>query len=443
MNRNQKQLSMFFAAFILTITTVFSGFTVKAAAADDQLGIEAEAAILVDAESGKVLYEKNSDVVLGVASMSKMMTEYLVLEAVKEGKVKWTQNVKINEYVHKLSAAPELSNVGLTQGEDYTVKELYEAMAIHSGNAATVALAELLAGTEKNHVEAMNKKAGELGLKDYKFVNSSGLNNKDLLGKHPAGTPDEENVMSARATALLAYHLLKDFPEILDTASKPSLKFKDGREYKNFNWMLPELIYPYEGIDGLKTGSTDFAGYGFTATAMRNGQRYISVIMKADSKDSRFSETRKVLDYAFSNFTKEELIKKDFQMKSKKSLSVIKGKEDKVSIKTKAAIVMPVKNGEKDQYEPVLVLDKKKLNEDGELTAPVKKGEKIGYMTIKSKKDEKISFLTEDGQKQVQVDVIAAEGVEKANWFVLSMRGIGGFFGDLFGGISSAVKGLF
>ena len=107
------------------------------------------------------------------------------------------------------------------------------------------------------------------------------------------------------------------------------------------------------------------------------------------------------------------------------------------------SIVMPVKNGEKDQYEPVLVLDKKKLNENGELTAPVKKGEKIGYMTIKSKKDEKISFLTEVGQKQVQVDVVAAEGVEKANWFVLSMRGIGGFFGDLFGGISSAVKGLF
>lgn len=442
MNFKQKQLSMFLAAFILTITTVFSGFTVKVAA-EDQLGIEAEAAILVDAESGKVLYEKNSDVILGVASMSKMMTEYLVLEAVKEGKIKWDQKVKINEYVHKLSAAPDLSNVGLTQGEDYTVKELYEAMAIHSGNAATVALAELLAGTEKNHVEAMNKKAEELGLKDYKFVNSSGLNNKDLLGKHPAGTPDEENVMSARATAMLGYHLLKDFPEVLETASKPSLKFKDGREYKNFNWMLPELIYPYEGVDGLKTGSTDFAGYGFTATAMRNGQRYISVIMKADSKDSRFSETRKVLDYAFSNFTKEELVKKDFQLKGKKSLSVTKGKDDKVSIKTKAPIVMPVKNGEKDQYEPVLVLDKKKLDENGELTAPVKKGEKVGYMTIKSKKDEKISFLTADGEKQVQVDVVAAQSVEKANWFVLSMRGIGGFFGDLFGGISTAVKGLF
>ncbi len=443
MNRKQKQLSMFFAAFILTITTMFSGFSPKAEAAEGQLGIDAEAAMLIDADTGRVLYEKNSDVVLGVASMSKMMTEYMVLEAVKEGKLKWDQKVKINEYVHKLSAAPGLSNVGLTQGEDYTVKELYEAMAIHSGNAATVALAEVLSGTEKNHVEKMNKKAAELGLKDYKFVNSSGLNNRDLLGQHPAGGPEEENVMSARSLARLAYLLLKDYPEVLDTASVPALKFRDGREYKNFNWMLPGLIYQYDGVDGLKTGSTDFAGYGFTATAMKNGQRFISVIMKADSKDSRFSETRKILDFAFSNFTEEELVKKNHQIKGKKTLPVTKGKEDSVKIQSKKAITMTIRNGEKEQYEPVLVLDKKKLNENGELTAPIKKGEQVGYMTVKSKKDENISFLTEEGQKQVQVPVVAAESVEKANWFVLMMRGIGGFFGDLFGGVADTVKGWF
>ena len=104
---------------------------------------------------------------------------------------------------------------------------------------------------------------------------------------------------------------------------------------------------------------------------------------------------------------------------------------------------MTIRNGEKDQYEPVLVLDKKKLNENGELTAPIKKGEQVGYMTVKSKKDENISFLTEEGQKQVQVPVVAAENVEKANWFVLMMRGIGGFFGDLFGGVADTVKGWF
>ncbi len=442
MNR-YKQFSVFVAVFILSLTTVFSGFINKAEAAEDPLGLNAEAAILVDGETGKVLYEKNADVVLGVASMSKMMTEYIVLESIDKGKISWDQKVKINEYIHKLSAAPGLSNVGLTQGEDYTVKELYSAMAIHSGNAATVALAELISGTEKNFVQLMNKKAEELGLKDYKFVNASGLNNSSLLGNHPAGGANDENVMSARATARLAYRLITDYPEVLETASQARLEFRDGRTYDNFNFMLPGLVHEYEGVDGLKTGSTDFAGYGFTATAKRGDQRFISVVMKTDTRDTRFTETEQVLNYAFSNFNKETILKKNYQAKGQKSVPVVKGKEDSVKIHTKDELALTIKNGEKDQYQPKIVLDKKKLNEDGELTAPVKKGEKIGYMTVEAKGGEPVSFLTEDGEKLAKVDVVAAESVEKANWFVLSMRGIGGFFGDLFGSVASAVKGLF
>ncbi|PLR89839.1 D-alanyl-D-alanine carboxypeptidase family protein [Bacillus sp. T33-2] len=438
-----KQLSVLVAAVFVCFATVLPGFTQQAEAAEDQLGLNAEAAILIHAESGKVLYEKNADVVLGVASMSKMMTEYLVLEAIAQGKVKWDQKVKINEYVHKLSAAPGLSNVGLTQGEDYTVKELYQAMAIFSGNAATVALAEVVSGTEKNFVELMNKKAAELGLKDFKFVNSSGLNNSSLLGNPPAGAENEENVMSARATAKLAYHLLNDYPEVLKTASMPELNFKDGRVYKNFNYMLPGLVFEYNGVDGLKTGSTDFAGYCFTATAKKDDQRLISVVMKTSSKDERFAETEKILNYGFNNFSKEEIVKKNYQEKSQKSLPVVKGKEDKVKIHSKDAISSVIKNGEKDQYKPVLVLDKKKLNKDGELTAPIKKGEKVGYLKLEPKNGQSISYLTEEGQRSIQADVVAAESIEKANWFVLMMRGVGGFFGDVFGSAASAVKGLF
>ncbi|WP_075983410.1 D-alanyl-D-alanine carboxypeptidase family protein [Bacillus massilinigeriensis] len=429
----------------LCIATVLSGVPNKAEAASDPLGVQAEAAILLDASTGKILYEKNVDTVLGVASMSKMMTEYIVLDSIKNNKISWDQKVNISEYVHKMSdESTGLSNVGLTQGEEYTVEELYQAMAIHSGNGATVALAELISGTEKNFVTLMNKKAGELGLKDYKFVNSSGLNNRDLLGNYPAGSATDENLMSARATAKLAFHLINDFPEVLETSKIPNLKFRDKKlPYKNFNWMLPSLVHGYEGVDGLKTGHTDLAGYCFTATAERNGQRFISVVMKAKTQDSRFTETRKILDYAFNNFTNEEIVKEHYQAKGVKSLPVIKGKEDKVKIYSKDAINMVIKSGEKENYEPVLVLDKKKLNENGELTAPIKKGEKIGYLTIKPKKGSNVEFLTNDGKNQITVDVVAAESVEKANWFVLMMRGIGGFFGDLFGGISSTVKGWF
>lgn len=437
-----KRISIWTLLFTL-LFTLSVPFSQKAEAAEDILGLEAEAAILIDADTGKVLYEKNADVVLGVASMSKMMTEYLVLEAIEEGKISWDQTVLINEYIHKLSGAPGLSNVGLTQGVEYTVKELYQAMAIHSGNAASVALAELIAGTEKNFVTMMNDKANELGLKDYKFVNSTGLNNSSLLGNHPAGNPDEENIMSARATAKLAYHLLKDFPHVLETASMPSLLFRDGKEYKNFNWMLPSLIFEYEGMDGLKTGSTDFAGYCFTATAERNGKRFISVVMKTKSQQERFDETKKIMDYAFSNFSKEEIVPASYQVKGKESLPVAKGKENSVEIMTTDSISLMIKNGEEENYEPVLTINEDLLNEKGELTAPIKKGEKVGTLTIKHKDGEEIPFIANDGKDSIVVDVIVAHDVEKANWFVLMMRGIGSFFGDLWNSVSSTIKGWF
>ena len=440
-----KKIALWITVLFMFVSASFSLLPNRTSAAEnDSLGLNAEAAILVDAETGAILYEKNADVVLGVASMSKMMTEYLVLEAIKDGSISWDQKVMISEYIHNLSSPNMgLSNVGLTQGEQYTVKELYEAMAIFSANAATSALAEVVGGTEKGFVELMNKKAEELKLGQYKFVNSSGLNNSDLLGNHPAGNPDDENVMSAKATARLAYHLLNDFPEVIDTASKPVLKFRDGRDYKNFNYMLPGLVFEYSGVDGLKTGSTDFAGFGFTATAKKGDNRFITVVMKTSSKEERFTETRKLLDYAFGNYTKEEIVAKGTEIKGHKTLPVTKGKEDSVQIESADSIELAIKKGEEKNFKPVLKLDNKKLNDEGELTAPIKKGDKVGTLTVQPKEGEPIEFLTEDGVKSVTVDVIASEDVEKANWFVLSMRAVGGFFADIWGSVSSTVKGWF
>ncbi|MBN8204274.1 D-alanyl-D-alanine carboxypeptidase [Bacillus sp. NTK034] len=426
---------------------------INKAHAEDILNINADAAILVDAETGKILYQKNADKVLGIASMTKMMTEYLLLEAIEEGKVKWDQEYAVSEYVWKVSQDRNLSNVPLRRDGKYNIRELYEAMAIYSANGATIAIAETIAGSETNFVKMMNEKAAELGLKEYKFVNSSGLNNRDLKGSPPAGGPEDENVMSARDTAMLAKELINRFPEVLETASTPRKTFREGTDdeikMENWNWMLPELVYGYEGADGLKTGTTDFAGYCFTGTAMRDGNRYISVVMNAKGANgqatykSRFDETKKMFDFGFSNFTKEEIVPANYQVKGQKTVPVTKGKEDQVKISSKEAIEMVVRNGEKENFKPVLVLDKKKLNENGELTAPIKKGEKIGYLTIESKEDGKLEFLSDKGKGNIQVDVVAAESVEKANWFVLTMRSIGGFFGDVWGSVSSTVKGWF
>ena len=415
----------------------------EAKAESDNLGLKAEAAIIIDGKTGQIIYEKNADKVLGIASMSKMMTEYIVMEALHNKKITWDQKVNINEYVHKLSKEPNLSNVGLTQGEDYTVKELYSAMAIYSGNAATVALAELISGSETKFVELMNEKAKKLGLKNYKFVNSSGLSNSNLLGNYPSGNENDENVMTARDTALLAYHLINDYPEVLDFSSISKLKFRDGREYPNFNWMLPGLIFEYNGVDGLKTGSTDFAGYCHTGTAIRNGQRYITVVMKSTSKNQRFADSTKLLDYAFNQFEKEKILPKHYQVKGKETLPVIKGKESSVNIETKDALNLLVENGNKDNYKVNLTIDKNKLNKDGELTAPIKKGEKVGYITVEAKNGENYGYITDPESKTIKVDVVAADAVEKANWFVLSMHAIGGFFGDIWSSAASTVKGWF
>lgn len=426
--------------------------------AEDSLNINADAAILIDAKTGKVLYEKNPDHVLGIASMTKMMTEYLLLEAINKGKIEWDQEYPVSEFVYNVSQDyPALSNVPLRRDGVYTVKELYEAMTIYSANGATIAIAEMLAGSEANFVKMMTEKANELGMKDFKFVNSTGLNNRDLAehivdGQQLVGNPDEENVMSARETAKLAMHLLNDYPEVLDTTSIPVKEFRAGTddriEMENWNWMFPELAKKHgtpadESVDGLKTGTTDFAGACFTSTAVKNGNRYITVVMNVQGNNprtNRFDETKRLLDFATNNFVKEEIISKDYQVKGKETLPVKKGKEDKVKILTKDSIELVTKKGEKDQYKPVLVLDEKLLNEDGELTAPIKKGDKIGYLTLEASDGEEIKFLEGNAPK---VDVIVGEDIEKANWFVLSMRAIGGFFGDIFGGISSTVKGWF
>jgi serine-type D-Ala-D-Ala carboxypeptidase (penicillin-binding protein 5/6) len=433
---------------LILLLSLFPGQ--QEASAEDALNINADAAILVDASTGKVLYEKNADDVLGIASMTKMMTEYLLLEAIDEGRVKWDQKYSVSDYVYQVSQDGNLSNVPLRKDGTYTIKELYEAMTIYSANGATIAIAETIAGSESNFVKMMTDKATELGLKDFKFVNSTGLNNKDLKGMHSVGSEEEENVMSARATAKLAYELIKDYPDVLETTSIPSKTFREGTddaiEMDNWNWMLPGLVFQYEGVDGLKTGTTDFAGYCFTGTATRNGDRYITVVMNAKGANgtgdykSRFDETKKMFDYAFSNFSSEEIIPKHYQVKNNKTLPVVKGKEDQVKIYTKDSIELVIKNGEKDNYKSKLVIDEKLLNDEGELTAPIKKGDKVGYLTLETKNGEEIKFLN---GKSVQVDVVAAEDVEKANWFVLMMRGIGGFFADIWGSVSTAVKGWF
>ncbi|AJH19524.1 D-alanyl-D-alanine carboxypeptidase [Bacillus mycoides] len=436
---------MFCKRFIalVTVLTIACSMLVPYSNASAETGaalnIEAGAAILVEANSGKILYQKNADELLSIASMTKMMSEYLVNEAIAKGKLKWDQKVKVSEYAYNISQDRSLSNVPLRNGESYTVKELYEAMAIYSANGATIALAEAVAGKEVDFVKMMNDKSKELGLKNYKFVNSTGLTNKDLKGHHPEGTtPDEENKMSARDVAILAQRLIQDFPKTLDIAKISKKVFREGTpdriEMPNWNWMLKGLIKEYEGVDGLKTGSTPEAGDCFTGTIERNGMRFISVVIKTKSHTARFDETKKLYDYGFANFEMKKMYEKGSSVKGKETVRVENAKDKDVAVQTKQAVSLPVPKGSKDVYKTEF----KEGNKGQE--APMKKGVTLGQMVVTSKDSNDPGFLS---GKSLQVDLITKSEVEEAGWFTRSMRGIGSFFSGMWNSAVDTVKGWF
>ncbi len=450
MNKNENKNKLIQFVCLLIFISVLSFVPNKASASFD---LNVDSAILVDAETGKILFEKNADVELGIASMSKMMTEYLILEAINENKLRWDQEVSISPWVARHSHIPTGSNVFLEVDGNYTVRDLYEAVAIESGNAASIALAEALAGSYTSFVNMMNQKAEEMNLEKYLFVNSTGLPNRDdfYFGNQAEGTsPDAENRMSARDTVRLAYHLINDFPEVLETSSIPMKYFQGDivtdktwmqcKEQwdcmKNWNDMLPGLPHYYEGIDGLKTGYTSLAKNTFTGTAERNGTRLISVIMGAEDSATRFRETAKLMDYGFNRFN-------SINIESSLEVPVVKGKEREISISPSEPLTTIIKSGEEELYSPYFALDEALLDEEGNLVAPIEEGQVVGWLTYDYSGENTFTYLTEDGHNKERVTVVADQTVEKAGWFSLTMRAIGGFFSGIWTSVADSVKGIF
>lgn len=440
----KKSMSILLAALVVLTTVTVQPFSVQAA---EPLDINAKSAILVDAETGKVIYAKKPDMALPPASMTKMMTEYLIQEAIKDEKISWDTTTQVSDYAFDISDNTTFSGIGLTKGKDYTVEDLYNAMAVFSDNGATIALAELVAGSEGEFVKKMNEKAKEMGLPEYNFVNSTGLANSSLGENAPEGTdPNGTNRLSARSAALLAYNLVNDYPEALDVTSQTSIEF-EGYTVENLNWMLPHDSvnfeqFHYEGIDGLKTGFTDMAGYCFTGTAKKDGKRYISVVMKTDSKGERFKETAKLLDYGFKQFENKEIFPAGYQLEGKSDIPVLKGKKDSVQVATDQAFSTPVRGEQAKNYSIEYQLDEDKLNKEGKLSAPIEKGEKIGTAQVVYNGDNDYGYIFPDADKQ-SIDLVAQKAVEKDNWFMLTLGAIGGFFGNIFSTVVDTVKSWF
>ncbi|HDR4455574.1 MULTISPECIES: D-alanyl-D-alanine carboxypeptidase family protein [Bacillus] len=251
--------------------------------------INAKAAMIIDASDGDIIYQYNENEAFAPASMSKMMTAYLLLESIHNGKVRWEDPVKMSAK----AAQTEGARIPVQVNDTLTVKDLYHALMIESANNSAVALAEHMAKSEKDFVQLMDAKAKQLKMSEHaKFANASGL-------QEPDGS---ETKMTAADVAQLAYHLIKDYPEILEVTHlrQSQLAFNNINVISTNDMLNKNNKSLYiEGMDGLKTGFTDSAGYCFTGTAKQGDNRIITVVMGTSSKTKRFTETNKLMSYAF------------------------------------------------------------------------------------------------------------------------------------------------
>lgn len=420
---------------------------VPAALAAEAPTVDAKAAFIIDTETDKVLMNQNGDESLGIASMTKMLSIYMVLEAIKEGKITWDQPVPISEYALALSQDYDLSNVPLRSDFTYTVRDLYEASLIYSANAATIALAELVAGSEAAFVDLMTAQLDEWGITDYAIYNVTGLPNEyaDKYGQLYPGAPvDTENHMTARGVAEVADRLIGDFPDVLETTKLAEKTFMEGSgdeiPMKSYNHMLPGLILEREGVDGLKTGTGDISGASFTGTAIEGDMRIITVLIGADEASKRFTETDRMMDYAFNNFEKKQIVANGTPLESEGVIPIAKGKEEEVGLLFNEDVSVVLPRDAEGTFQTSLTLNPELVNEDGVIEAPVEKGTEVGSVSLKLEEDT-LGYL--EGNAAQEAKVAVAETVEKANFLELTWRWISGAVAGGWSTVTGFLSGFF
>jgi D-alanyl-D-alanine carboxypeptidase (penicillin-binding protein 5/6) len=352
----------------------------------DVMKLKAKGSILMDFASGKVLLENNSHERLPLASVTKVMSMLLIMEAIDSGRIALDTKVTISNHSYSMGG----SQVWLEPGEIFTVEELLKAVAIHSANDATVALAEAVAGSEELFVSMMNEKAKELGMNDTFFLDCSGLT-------------DDGHYSSAYDVALMSRELMLKHPKILEYTSTWHASFRDNTPGKkpvsldNTN----KLIHYYQGMVGLKTGSTNKAGYCLSASAIRNNQQLISVVLGEPDSNTRFAETRKLLDYGFANF---ETTQVDNKGEVVQTVAVKKGLKTSVNAIYKDDVKLLLKKGEKGKIERL-------VNIAANIEAPLKAGQKIGEV-----------IYTLSGEEVGKAELVASNDIQRASFIRLLFR---------------------
>lgn len=349
---------------------------------EDIMQIESTSAVLIEGSTGEIIYEKNKDERLHPASITKIMTMLLIFEAIDEGRFKLDDEVTVSEHAASLGG----SQVYLEPGEIQTVETMIKCIAIASANDASVAMSEFVAGTEEEFIRRMNERAKELGMENTNFVNSYGLD-------------ADNHYSSAYDVALMSKELISKFPQISDysTIWMENIIHSTKKGESEFGLTnTNRLVRFYDGITGLKTGSTGLAKYCLSATANRDGMNLISVILAAPSTKIRFNEAAKLLDYGFSNCS---LYKDNNENLNIGPIFIKKGVKEELIYKTN------------EEFSYLLMRDtnpeniKKEVRIQEEIEAPINENDQIGEVVYSI-----------DNKKIGSVDIVAGETIDKAKY---------------------------
>ena len=370
-----------FTGLMAALIFLFGLFPMKAQAVE--LDVEGKSALLMDVETGTVLYEKNAHEKLSPASVTKVMTMLLIMEAIDSGKIGWNDMVTASES----AAAKGGSQIYLKVGEQMSVTDMLKSIAVSSANDCACAMAEHIAGSEAAFVEMMNRRAKELGMNDTNFVNCTGLDDGDAAVNHKT---------SAYDIALMSRELLKNHPDIKKFTTIWMDTVRNGAfGLSNTN----KLVRFYSGCTGLKTGFTSGAGYCLSSSAQREGMELIAVVMGCETSNIRTAACKGMLDYGFANFA---LVTP--ALESAPEVPVTLGTSDAVKLIPEGTAGLLVDKAQKSSITTETSVEET-------VSAPVAKGQKLGTMTVKSGE----TVLT-------QIPLVAAEDIPRLTWWDLFLQ---------------------
>uniref|UniRef100_UPI003139D0AA D-alanyl-D-alanine carboxypeptidase family protein n=1 Tax=Marinimicrobium sp. C2-29 TaxID=3139825 RepID=UPI003139D0AA len=351
--------------------------------------LAATAYLLMDADTGKVLVEHDADEVLPPASLTKMMTSYIVSEEIEQGRISEDDMVPISVKAWRKGG----SKMFVREGTEVRLKDLLRGVIIQSGNDASIALAEHVAGSEEGFVDVMNQTAAKLGMTNTQFKNSTGW-------------PAEGHYTTARDMAILARAVIEDHPEHYDLYQEKYFSY-NGINQANRN----RLLFRDDTVDGLKTGHTEEAGYCLVASAVRRDMRLISVVMGTDSENARAAETQKLLAYGFRYFQTQPVYAAGDELQTSR---VWAGRDDQVTLTISEEIRLTIPRGALDNLDAQMHIDEI-------IKAPIEQGQELGNLTIDL-----------DGERLVDVPLVAKQAVEEAGFFARLIDNIKLFFAKIF-----------